>query len=274
MFATGLAQWVKRQRYQYKLKLEGKRSTLSDERVRLLSTIGFIWNSHDAVFHERLQDLTLFKQIHGHCAVPSNYEPDVQLAVWTKRQRRQYKKYQEGSPSSMTPERISKLEAIGFVWDCRKLNNELNPEYKNPSAMSDNAVSATPATNSGEIPPSPSISNSSLVAQQQELLMLRNHQPKNQLVITNSKNKNNNVQRQEGASEDGNLTATKATTTYCLPEADQKTDEDHVGGTANATVIADSNQAASQQLRQKQIDQALLRLPKCEFFSFSRKFHH
>ena len=37
-----LAQWVKRQRYQYKLKIEGKRSTLSDERVRLLNKIGFV----------------------------------------------------------------------------------------------------------------------------------------------------------------------------------------------------------------------------------------
>jgi hypothetical protein len=115
-----LAQWVKRQRYQYKLKLEGKRSTLSDERVRLLNKIGFIWNSHDAVWEERWNELLQYKRLHGHCVVPSNYEKNPQLAVWVKRQRRQYKFYCEDKPTSMTSERITKLEKLGFAWDCRK----------------------------------------------------------------------------------------------------------------------------------------------------------
>ena len=79
-----LAQWVKRQRYQFKLKLEGKRSTLSDERVRLLNQIGFIWNSHDVVWEERWYELLAFKQMHGHCIVPSNYDKNPQLAIWVK----------------------------------------------------------------------------------------------------------------------------------------------------------------------------------------------
>lgn len=79
-----LAQWVKRQRYQYKLKSEGKRSTLSDERVRLLDQIGFIWNSHDVVWEERWHELLAFKRGHGHCIVPSNYDKNPQLAVWVK----------------------------------------------------------------------------------------------------------------------------------------------------------------------------------------------
>ena len=82
-----LAQWVKRQRYQYKQKLEGKRSTLSDERVKLLDNIGFIWNSHDAVWEERWNELLQYKQVHNDCIVPSNYKANPQLAVWVKRQR-------------------------------------------------------------------------------------------------------------------------------------------------------------------------------------------
>ena len=81
---AALAQWVKRQRYQYKLKSEGKRSTLSDERVRLLNKIGFIWNSHDVVWEERLFELSMYKRNHGNCIVPSNYERNPQLAVWVK----------------------------------------------------------------------------------------------------------------------------------------------------------------------------------------------
>jgi hypothetical protein len=115
-----LAQWVKRQRYQYKLKVDGKRSTLSDERVRLLNKIGFIWNSHDVVWEERWNELLLYKRVHGDCIVPSNYDKNPQLAVWVKRQRRQYKFYCGGKSTSMTKERISKLERLGFAWDCRK----------------------------------------------------------------------------------------------------------------------------------------------------------
>lgn len=116
--------WVKRQRYQYKLKCEGSRSTLSDERVRLLNQIGFIWNSHDAVWEERWNELLEFKRLYGHCIVPSNYENNTQLAVWVKRQRRQYKFYSEGQATSMTQERIDKLEKLGFAWDCRKTKSE------------------------------------------------------------------------------------------------------------------------------------------------------
>lgn len=122
-----LAQWVKRQRYQFKLKLEGKRSTLSDERVRLLNQIGFIWNSHDVVWEERWYELLAFKQIHGHCIVPSNYDKNPQLAIWVKRQRRQFKFWQENKPTSMTPERIEKLDKLGFSWDCRKNNPSTRP---------------------------------------------------------------------------------------------------------------------------------------------------
>lgn len=148
---AGLAQWVKRQRYQYKLKLDNKRSTLSDERVRLLNKIGFIWNSHDAVWEERLQDLLAYKRVHGHCIVPSNFESNPQLAVWTKRQRRQYKKYQDGSSSSMTPERIAKLETIGFVWDCRKINraDDVRGDAQGVGETAAAAAAAAVSTSSG-----------------------------------------------------------------------------------------------------------------------------
>jgi hypothetical protein len=115
-----LAQWVKRQRYQFKLKKESKRSTMSDERVRALDEIGFVWDSHSAVWEERLTELIQYKQATGHCNVPSRYAENRQLAVWVKRQRRQHKFFCESKPSSMTDERISSLEAIGFEWDLRQ----------------------------------------------------------------------------------------------------------------------------------------------------------
>ncbi|KAG7341784.1 helicase domain protein [Nitzschia inconspicua] len=259
-----LAQWVKRQRYQYKLKHEGKRSTLSDERIRLLNTIGFIWNSHDAVFAERLQDLMLFKSIHGHCMVPSNHQPNFQLAIWTKRQRRQYKKYQEGFASSMTPERIAMLEAIGFVWDCRKLNNDKkeSKQSHNKSGSPISTAGTATASASGWKPSLTEGMNIALLGQQQQrLVMVQYHDQKNQLI-----NKNHPKDRRETNNAAGDVGAPHG--------AEAGEEQKHSAFTTIPTaVVAGSHQSPSQQ-QQKPINQALLRLPKCDFFSFSGKFRY
>lgn len=92
---------------------------MSEERIKALEQIGFIWDSHAAIWDERVYELLDYKRMYGHCNVPSRYAPNRQLAVWVKRQRRQYKFYQDDKPSSMTPQRIARLEAIGFEWDLR-----------------------------------------------------------------------------------------------------------------------------------------------------------
>jgi hypothetical protein len=120
---SSLAEWVKRQRHQYKLKNEGKHSALSQDRIEALEAIGFVWNSHDAVWEERWKELHMYKNINSNCNVPSKYVLNPQLAVWVKRQRRQYKFYSIGKPSTMNPYRIEKLEKIRFAWDGRKPEN-------------------------------------------------------------------------------------------------------------------------------------------------------
>lgn len=118
-----LAQWTKRQRYQYKLKQDGKRSTITDERVRALEEAGFVWDSHKAVWSERLEELKDFKKQYNHCNVPSRYKPNHQLAIWVKRQRRQWKNKLDHLPNCMTDDRQQALEIIGFLWDMKKGNN-------------------------------------------------------------------------------------------------------------------------------------------------------
>lgn len=122
-----LAKWVKRQRYQYKLKMERKHSTLTDERQAALEGLGFIWDSHSAVWEERLQELKEFKQRHGHCNVPSTYSENHSLSIWVQCQRRQYKLHRSGGGkrSHMSSDRIAKLDDLGFVWDPRNRDNEL-----------------------------------------------------------------------------------------------------------------------------------------------------
>ena len=115
-----LAQWVKRQRYQYKLKTQYKKhSTLTDEREALLNNLGFVWDSHKVLWDERFEELKVFKSKVGHCRVPCNFKYNRPLSIWVKCQRRQYKLYQMNQPTNMTLERIQRLNAIGFAWDPR-----------------------------------------------------------------------------------------------------------------------------------------------------------
>lgn len=115
-----LALWVKRQRYQYKLKKDNRHSTLTDEREAKLEDMGFIWDSHKAIWEQRYRALSDFREKHGHCNVPSKYD-DKPLAIWVKCQRRQYKLFLKGEHSAMNDKRISKLVSIQFVWNPRNL---------------------------------------------------------------------------------------------------------------------------------------------------------
>jgi hypothetical protein len=115
-----LAKWVKRQRYQCKLKIEGKHSTLSEKRQQTLDDLGFVWDLQGALWEERLGELVEFRQLHGHCNVPSRYKENHSLSVWVQVQRRQYKLSQEKDKRSyMTKERIARLEETGFIWKPR-----------------------------------------------------------------------------------------------------------------------------------------------------------
>merc|ERR1719464_1738791 len=121
-----LAQWSRRQRYQYKLKMDGKKSTLSDERVVALNDVGFVWDLHKSVWSRRLEELKDFRKEFGHCNVPSRYRTNHPLAVWVKRQRRQWRYKKDSQPNCMTDEKEYQLDALGFVWDMRKKKTKMN----------------------------------------------------------------------------------------------------------------------------------------------------
>jgi hypothetical protein len=112
----GLAQWVKRQRYQYKIKVNGKHSHLADDRQQLLEDAGFVWDTHDAAWDENYSKMVEFWGEHGHCNVPMR---EKELNAWAKRQRRHYKHYNDSEKkhlSTMTEDRIVRLNEISFAW--------------------------------------------------------------------------------------------------------------------------------------------------------------
>jgi hypothetical protein len=122
-----LAHWIKHQRCQYKARVEGKHSTLTEERQSTLEKLGFVWDSHRATWEERFNEISFFREIHGHCNVPSKYQDSSKLSTWLKCQRRQYKLILQGKKSHMTQERIQKLSSIGFVWFPRQRKQQPFP---------------------------------------------------------------------------------------------------------------------------------------------------
>jgi hypothetical protein len=68
--------------------------------------------------------LRLFKAKHGHCNVPANFDENPTLAIWIKCQRRQRRLFYKGKPSNMNQERIQKMDALGFLWNPRKLHGD------------------------------------------------------------------------------------------------------------------------------------------------------
>lgn len=116
-----LARWTKRQRYQYKLFQDNKSSTMTEERISSLEDLGFVWDSHSALWQERYNELQQFCQVLGHSNVPSTYPPNPKLAIWVKCQRRQYKLLCNGQPSNMTNERVKLLNRLKFVWEVRRV---------------------------------------------------------------------------------------------------------------------------------------------------------
>jgi hypothetical protein len=115
-----LARWVKRQRYQYTLMIEGQPSSaMTGDRVAILEEAGFVWDSQAASWEERLEELKAFRKTQRHCNVPTGYSENISLGNWVKRQRRQYMFLNEGRKSNMTTQRIHDLESIGFEWKLR-----------------------------------------------------------------------------------------------------------------------------------------------------------
>jgi hypothetical protein len=114
-----LAQWVDRQRQQYKLLKAGKYSKLTQERIELLESLDFAWDARDVAWQRRYEDLEEFVKLEGHTMVPYLYKGIPGLGRWAKQQRIYYVKKQNQERNPLTDERQEALERVGFVWSRR-----------------------------------------------------------------------------------------------------------------------------------------------------------
>jgi hypothetical protein len=111
-----LQSWVERQKNENrKRQMNHQNHQMTDERLERLNQIGMTWEVYNNRWEMQYGQLLDFYRTHGHTHVSSatNYS----LVLWCTKQRRQYKRLLDKSRSPLTPEKICKLNRIGFLWD-------------------------------------------------------------------------------------------------------------------------------------------------------------
>jgi len=116
-----LGTWVASQRKYHQL------GRLAPERFARLDKIGFAWNGKpvfDALWEKRFTKLLAFKKKYGHCDVPCHGKQDPTLGNWISVQR-EYRKR-----GILNPERVARLDKIGFQWAIHYNRDEPAPAYR------------------------------------------------------------------------------------------------------------------------------------------------
>jgi len=105
-----LGKWVGSQRTAY------KKGQLTPERIQRLDDLGFVWDVLTEQWEQGFRELASFKVANNHCRVPQSCKTasGFTLGNWVSQQIRFYNKGQ------LTPERLKRLDDLGFVWDAQK----------------------------------------------------------------------------------------------------------------------------------------------------------
>ena len=130
---TKLHHWVNVQRVQYKRYSDGGKICLTRERIKALSSLGFVWNQHDEQWQRKFEQLKAFGDTYGHFDVPtampcaevaSTYEQSsdefwndiTEVGRWARGQRASYRKYKRDEDLQPSlKDRMMQLENIGFL---------------------------------------------------------------------------------------------------------------------------------------------------------------
>lgn len=111
---SGLGVWCDGQVLEYnKFKAGIKPCYISQERIDMLTQIGFIWDRMGSAWRESFEELKKYREVNGHCHVPVNYG-DKTLFRWIAKQRKKYKNYKGGIKPALTEPQVKMLKDIDF----------------------------------------------------------------------------------------------------------------------------------------------------------------
>ena len=112
-----LANWAKRQRYQYNLFHSKTKSTLTVERIRALDKIGFCWGKGTVAWFTKFEELESYLKQKGESPFTSSLQKtNPKLSSWVKCQRKQYTLFKSGLQSRMTKMRAELFDSLGPKW--------------------------------------------------------------------------------------------------------------------------------------------------------------
>jgi hypothetical protein len=123
-----MGQWVSTQRQEYRAKKKGNKTNITEDRIKSLEEVGFVWSLRDfskmaprKSWDDHYQSLVEFKENNGHCdiRVRSKKHPTGSLGRWVEKQRDRYNSRSENTYFKISPEQIKKLEDLGFKWRVR-----------------------------------------------------------------------------------------------------------------------------------------------------------
>uniref|UniRef100_A0A6U9XSY0 Helicase-associated domain-containing protein n=1 Tax=Pseudo-nitzschia australis TaxID=44445 RepID=A0A6U9XSY0_9STRA len=125
-----LANWCKRQRYHYKVYLknlqefalngkDGKKIKchMTQERAKALNDVGFCWDLQAGGWEHSYQQLKK-------CKTLPNKHTNYELWKWMGTQRYQMSLLKRGKTTYLNPDRIQKLNDIGFEWSDKDLSSD------------------------------------------------------------------------------------------------------------------------------------------------------
>lgn len=99
--------WQSKQRDRYS---KGK---LFSDRIKRLEDIGFKWNILEERFEKGFQETLLYKERTGNPNAPKSYKTPEGFCLgnWQSAKRKNHKN------GNLSPERVKRLETIGFTWE-------------------------------------------------------------------------------------------------------------------------------------------------------------
>jgi hypothetical protein len=105
-----LGAWVNTQRVLYAKRQRGEPSSLTPLRIRQLEALDFVWDDYGKRWNDLYQELVAYKKKTGSCMVPRSFPENPKLGRWVYTQRTRYTQY------ALSPDRVAKLDDLGFVW--------------------------------------------------------------------------------------------------------------------------------------------------------------
>jgi len=99
-----LGAWVHTQRQAHRM------GSLSAERTRHLSEVGFVWSKLESTWEDNFQRLEQYTEEHGDCLVPASFETKDgnKLGDWVSNQRQR--------KGTLSEEQTRRLNEVGFEW--------------------------------------------------------------------------------------------------------------------------------------------------------------